>query len=157
LNFKSRHIAAFTIWEALVAMIITSVIVAMSYKVYLLASKAIYTDHKKLSDLEEMIRFEKIIDQEVISSDFILLDGDKIHFESHFPWLMESTDSVIMVFDGNEELIYKYALEEISVGYLDSISDIINSLDIRINHNGIKYQMSFKKTYSNAFQLKQKD
>lgn len=129
----------------------------MSYKVYLLASKAIYTDQKKLSYLEEMIRFEKIIYQEVISSDYILLDGDKIHFESHFPWLIESTDSVIMVFDGNEELIYEYVLEEISVGYLDSISDIINSLDIRINHNGINYQMNFRKTYSNAFLLKQKD
>ena len=80
LNYKSKY-AAFTLWEMLIAMLITSLIVSLSYGAYWKFNDSLNKDVDQSDRLQEITLLERDLYRITQSSRSIEREGDLLIFD----------------------------------------------------------------------------
>lgn len=132
----------------MIALLITSLIVTMSYSTYRTFTDVLKVDQEQLEGLFEMMILERDLYRMADSCMTIELMDDVLYFNHQDCYsYMEFEDSTLTwdEEDSGDEKIYRVA--EWSVEYLDEQSDYIKSLQLAIVHGKLTYRFSLKKVY----------
>lgn len=157
-------VPAFTLWELMIAMLITSLIVALSYGAYWKFSSALQQESDQAEQLHDLRLLERDLFRLSQECTAITREGDVLVF--NFPeklcYLEFSDSTLVLVTEGSGEG-YEFALdnrpEEEKVypidawnaSYLNKHTKHIDRFRIRYQAGRQVYPLSFRKTYSNSF------
>ena len=130
MKYKRLNISAFTLWELLVAMIITGLIIDLGYVVYLKAEKKIGTDQQEKIKLFDIIMFEKSLREVVESSEYILREGPELLFiDDQNESILEYRDSLMILYDSMKDLSDSCKITYFMTTSMDSIPCFIGTIE----------------------------
>jgi len=146
LDSRKSH-PAFTLWEMLIAMLITSVVITLSYGAYRQFTGMIEQDNNRMEEILYLLNLEKEIQWLVSSAermevfdDEILLNGDQGEATLLF------SDGLLDIFHDGKS-VDQIAVQDWAVEYLDDHSDLIRSFRIICNAGNGSFTLTFRKTY----------
>lgn len=151
MSYRKKY-QAFTIWEVLIAIVLTSLIVTFSYGSYRTFVVLIQKDQKALTNLNDMVILERELFRLVESSESMELEGRILYF--NFPEsysFIEFADSLFIVSIDKMNEEREYDLIEWSAGYLNENTLFVGSFEILCQYEGESYSFSLKKTYPKTF------
>lgn len=154
MGLVSKSYKAFTLWEAIIVMIITSTIVTLSYGSYREFSNLLLADEKSMVELNEAVFLEREILEMVETCKSVELLGDAIFFNGIQEGAgLEILDSTLVIYGmrGNEER--EILMLDWNAEYLDEQSDFISSFCFDLRFDKQTYHLSFVKHYSKSFFL----
>jgi type II secretory pathway component PulJ len=142
---------AFTLWEVIIAMLITSVVVTLSYGAYRQFTGMLEQDSRQMDELLLLSNLEKEIHWLVSASERMEVFDDEIFlFGDQGEASLVFEDGIMDVFlDG--ESVSQVTVQDWSVEYLDDHSDLIRSFRIICNMGSGSLTLSFRKTYMKKF------
>lgn len=143
---------AFTLWEVLISIVITSLIVTLSYGSYMMFTRTLSEDQQRLNDLNEMVFLERELYKMMESSETVEANGNVLCFK--FPGslsFIEFADSTFMISSDETDLEHEYPLSSWSITYLSDETDYVTCIEIGCEYKGIDYTFSLKKKYSKKF------
>jgi Tfp pilus assembly protein PilE len=158
------NIPAFTLWELMIAMLITSLIVALSYRAYWRFTMILKQESIQTEQLHRLRLLERDLYKLTQECNTITREGDVLLF--NFPdescYLEFSDSTMTLVKEGiNNEPEFNWdnqqtedkgiPIEAWSSGYLNQHTDHIDRFQIRYRAGLQVYNLSFKKTYTNLF------
>jgi len=161
--YKS-NVPAFTLWELMIAMLITSLIVALSYGAYWKFTMILKQESAHAELMHGIRLLERELYQLTQGCNTITREGEVLVFE--FPdniYYLEFSDStMLLVQEGNSDdckftLNNQYSenqefpVEAWTSGYLNQHSEHIDRFQIKCRADQQVYNLSFKKTYTNRF------
>ncbi len=154
MGLVSKSYKAFTLWEAIIVMIITSTIVTLSYGSYREFSNLLRADEKSMVELNEAVFLEREILEMLETCKSVEHLGDVIFFNGiQEGSSLEILDSALVIYGmrGNEER--EIWMLDWNAEYLDEQSDFVSSFwfDLRLDEQ--TYHLSFVKHYSKSFFL----
>lgn len=150
MNFKPTY-PAFTLWELMIAMLITTLIVSLSYGVYWKFTQLLDQDMKHSELMQDLRLLEREIYRLTQSSQTITQEGDQLVFEFVNGYsILEFTDSTLIIEYPNE-LIKEFPIEKWTSEYLNDQTEHIRSFQISCRVNLQIYTLTFKKSYPQSF------
>lgn len=147
LNFKNRY-KAFTLWEMMIALLITSLIVTLSYGTYRTFTDVLKDDEEMLDGLYEMMILDRDLYRLADSCVSMVLMEDVLYFNHRDSYsYIEFGDSILIwgEGDGVDERIYQ--LTDWSVEFLDEQSNYIKAVQLNIVYGKLTCNFSLKKIY----------
>ncbi len=150
---NSKHTyKAFTLWEVMIAMVITSLIVTLSYGAYHRFTNLLTKDQESMNDLHEMMFLERDLYQLTDSCLSIEMVDDMLFFNLKDTYsFIEFSDSTMNISADSWKEEREYPIDEWSVKYMDDKSDYIKSFQISCVINHLTYDLTFGKTYPRSF------
>lgn len=146
-----RTYKAFTLWEVMIAMVITSLIVTLSYGAYGRFAKLLKEDQENLDDMHEMVFLERDLFRLTNSCESIEMIDDILYFNKKDTYsFIEFMDSTMILTEDNWGKEREYQIADWSVKYLDDHSDYIKSFQIRYDFNHHHYNFCLKKIYTRS-------
>lgn len=150
----SKAYRAFTLWELIVVMVITTTIVSLSYGSYRGFTNILQADEHSMQELNKALNLERILGEMVECSKAMELTGNVIWFDGFSDGsALEFLDSTLVVYGESEEDDLSFGLVDWEVDYLDGHSDYISSFSIDIKMEKHDYRLVFRKHYSKRFLL----
>jgi len=149
---------AFTLWDLMIAMLITSLIVSLSYGVYWKFTRVLNEDIDLSDQMQKMRLLERELFQLTQSCLTITQEGDQLFFNNFEEYsYLQFSDSTMMLenldylSDFTDESYREFPIEEWSAEYLNDESDHIKSFQIRYKVDLQIYTLTFKKSYTRLF------
>lgn len=146
-----KTIPAFTLWEVIIAMIITTILVTLSYGAYRQFTGMIEQDNRNMEEILHLSELEKDLQWLVSSAEKMEIFGDEIVLDgAHVEASLLFSDGLMEVYhDG--ELVTQLAVQDWSVEFLDDHSELIHSFSIICSAGQASYTLLFTKTYSRKY------
>lgn len=150
----SNSYRAFTLWEVIIAMIITSTIVTLSYGSYRLIADLLYDDGKILEEMHESLYLERDLLLMVESCQSMELLGNVIWFNGLSEDIsLEFLDSTMLIYGINPDEDQEIRMLSWSVEHLNENSDFLKSFHLDCSMGRQVYHLSFMKHYPKLFQF----
>ena len=149
LSYSFLKISAFTIWDMLTAMIISSLLISTAYMFLLKVHTTTAVDEKIHKQLEELILFEKQIYNDFRDSDQIFMEQNIICFDfgGDFTFL-ELNDTLCIYFPTENGIPEVIPLESYNILLMPHGYDLIKGLEIMVtSDNNHSYPLMFTKVY----------
>ena len=141
---------AFTLWELLVAMIITGVIIDLGYIVYLKAEKNLLRDQKEKINLFDAILFEKSLREAAESADYIFQEGGQlVLFKDDNETTLEFIDSLMTIRNDFTGISDSMKVTYLKTSCVDSIPDLVSTIQYGIALHFDTINIVIRKVYSN--------
>ena len=143
---------AFTLWEVLISIVVTSLIVTFSYSSYMMFTRILSEDQQRLNDLTEMVFLERELYKMMESSETVEANSNVLFFE--FPdslSFIEFTDSTFVISSDKTDLEHEYPLSGWSITFLNNETDHVSYIEIGCNYKGMDYTFALKKKYPKKF------
>jgi len=135
----------------IISLVITSILVTLSYGIYLKSSRLIQDDEAILTQLSDIISLEKDLLKLTEDSQNIRISENTIFFESKNNFAsLAFTDSTLGLQE-NEGPDKTFNCSSWDVTYLNDQSNYIKSLEIVIPVSGFPNALHFNKSYSKSF------
>ena len=151
LHYKSKTLA-FTLWELMIAMLITSLIVSLSYGVYRKSTKVLDQDIKHSEFMHEIRMLERDLYRLTLSSITVTQEGEDLYFNFIDGYsFLEFSDSTMTIFMDELSIGREFPIEGWSAEYLNDRSEHIRSFKINCKVNLQRYTFSFTKIYPKLF------
>lgn len=152
MKLNSRtSIPAFTLGELVIAMLITSLLVSLSYGAYLKFTQLMQSEGDEADRMQELRLLERELFRMTQSCYEIILEGDQLYFNypETYSSLEFSDTTMTIVFEDETERIVP--IVGWSVRYLTEKSEHIKSFQISCKAGIQPYTLVFRKSYSNLF------
>lgn len=150
----SKSYRAFTLWETIIAIIITSTIVSLSYGSYRLISDMLFADEKNLDEMHESLLLERELMVLLESCQSMELLGDVIWFNGLPEEIsLEFLDSTMLIYGLRPDEELEIGMLSWSVEHLNEDSDFLRSFHLDYRMERQAYHLSFIKHYPKRFQL----
>ncbi|MCD4711423.1 MAG: hypothetical protein K8R52_11310 [Bacteroidales bacterium] len=163
LNYKTVY-PAFTLWELMIAMLITSLIVALSYGIYWKFTEVLNQEVEQAELMHELRLLERDLYRLTQSCKSIIREGDQLVFKLSGSYsYLEFSDSTLTIVNDeiftDREYPSEYSAEytrEIPIEgwtseYLDGQSEHVSSFQIKCRADLQMYTLTFNKIYPNLF------
>jgi hypothetical protein len=149
-----RKSPAFTLWETLVGIVITSLIVTFSYGAYRILARLPDSDRNEMEDLHEMMLVERELFRSVQSCRSMELIDNTIYFNQsgHLTGMVFLDNSMVLIKDtGDPGDDMEYPVNEWTVSYLAEDSDYISFFAFNYVLERNAFRLSFSKSYPRGF------
>lgn len=150
-GLKSTY-RAFTLWEVLITLILTSILVSLSYGTYHTFSHILQRDSEQANGRYEMLELERNLHRWTTNCESIYMEDECLVFESgEHEKLLEFSDSLVTLFHDGESEELSYILRAWEIDFLDAQSSLVTSFRIRCSNRDQDYRFSLRKQYDKLF------
>lgn len=138
------HIRAFTIWEMLIALIITGFLVSLVYLLLFRINHLVAEDYHRQNKLEDIVMFEKEIYLSFANSDLVYREDETIFFDHSYLIL---SDSALFYYRDEQASPEMLHIESYSTEYFRDLN-IITDLELVLKFNlSDTFTLHFRKNY----------
>ncbi len=152
-----RRYPAFTLWELMIAMLIASLIVSLSYSVYWKFTQILTHESEQAELMHELRMLERDLYQLTESCTAITQMGDQLifdHPESNRS--LEFSDSILTI-DYSDESTKEFPIAGWSTEFLNDQTEHISHFQIRCKASFQTYILTFHKVYPLLFLYSMKE
>lgn len=135
----------------MIAILITSLIVSLSYGSYRRFTDVLKDDSERLKGLNEMMMLERDLFRLVDSSLSIEIEEDILYFNQMDSYSMMEFGDSLMALITDEEVKITHKLADWSVTYLSDQSQYVKGIRLRIIYKHFPYDIQLMKVYSRSF------
>jgi len=142
---------AFTLWELMIAMLITSLLVALSYGVYWRFTSVLNEEATQSEHMHQLRILERDLYRLTQICTDITREGDELvfSFPDEYTYLIFGDSTLIIEYP--DETQKEIGIENWSASYLTKDSDYINHFQVRCMVGSGIFTLDFKKAYPQLF------
>lgn len=146
---------AFTLWEVLITLILTSLLVSLSYGTYHTFSVILQKDADESEALYDMLYLEKEIKAWTENCKWIELEDDYLVFEyGEWDQVLEFSDSVLILYNEKLDQEKQFPQYAWSVDFLNEQGLFVKSFQIHSVYGNQDFHFTFQKNYNKLFLYK---
>jgi len=151
-----QKIAAFTLLEAMVSLLLTTILVALSFGVYSNFTKGYIIFDNSTTRLTELLQFKNALSSDWFNADFP--KGNAAYFE-----LYDEKQQLLVSYEISEQQVIRYsvvndtfaiAVKEMEFSYLDPQEEIIDEVLIAFEKNKQLFSISLNKDHDLKTRMK---
>lgn len=153
---KRRKINGFTLLEAMVSLMISTLLVAYAFGLYLDFSRSYNQFEEKNSRLFELMQLKDNLSSDWFKSRIPKAKGNILFLEDEITGKniqYEFLEGSIVRYKVRPDT-FKFSVEEANYSYLNVDSNVLNELELEIESNKQKYTISLSKEHDQKTKLK---